>query len=241
MNILSKTLLFIWVTATVFGYSTSCQASISPKELEYFHLTTRAYEQEAVRLMIVDANRAALKMQLSENLPITRASLVSQSVKPYGQFQFLKALGGIETSNYIYEVSCGQKLSHVEWMHLEYEGQWHEDYQWPLSRLDTNAPYQLATQWLAEASMDVKALDADCTRMVCPEMIYERGTNTAFVPIYTVGWTKKDREREVNTATVRLFLPKKVFIEMRVEDPKYMLGPPSVFTNIATWLAQTNR
>jgi hypothetical protein len=107
-------------------------------------------------------------------------------------------------------------------------------FRWPLNRIDTNAAYQLATQWLSAVSMDVAGLNQDCHRSIRP-WIPEGATNY-FVPVYRVSWGKDGEP----VALVELFLPTKTLRDLRVEKSKYILRKPIVITNLDFLLSQTN-
>lgn len=65
-----------------------------------------------------------------------------------------KALGNVTTSNYWYNVGEGFKFSGLTIAKNDERcREYWQKYQWPISRLDTNTPHRLATQWLAAAQM----------------------------------------------------------------------------------------
>ncbi len=68
----------------------------------------------------------------------------------------------------------------------------------------------------------------------------EGDSGEMFVPVYWVDWTLPEQEGHGSTASVELFLPDKTIRQLRVEDAKYILRPPIVFTNLAELLSQTN-
>src|SRR5436189_5095699 len=51
---------------------------------EAFHFTTKAYEREALRLVVEQANVVAKQLQLPESLPITEATLSRAFIVGYG-------------------------------------------------------------------------------------------------------------------------------------------------------------
>jgi hypothetical protein len=206
--------------------------------------TTKAYHDEALRLVIQEANRAAQALQLSESLPIAETDLVQQFINPFGYAYAKKAIGNVTTTNYTYYVSQGNKFSYLEGTRQEADcRRFQKLYTWPLSRVDTNQAYQLATQWLAAVSMDVAALSRDCSVVVKPDSDYVHPPQGKFVPVYYVYWRKRNTEagRVADVpAGVRVFTPDKTLLQLRVEDPKYILRLPLVFTNLAYLLSQTN-
>ena len=69
-----------------------------------------------------------------------------------------------------------------------------------------------------------------------------QGVKDTFVPVYFVYWesAKNRTDGYGSVASVRLFAPTKSLMSLRVEDPKYNLRKPLVFTNLYDLLAQTN-
>lgn len=211
--------------------------------------TTPAYQKEAFRLLIQEANRVAKELKLPEKLPIEKEDVVHAYVSPFGLAYADKKIGNITTKNYSYGVAQGNKLSHVTIADYDRKCfEFRDKYQWHISRIDTNAAYQLATQWLAAISVDVNGLNRDCTPHVALSSFWNnvsrlgdmpKGTN--FVPIYYVWWTPKvDKAGGFGGASVELLLPTKTLIALSVDDPKYILRKPLVFTNLASLLPQTN-
>jgi hypothetical protein len=148
--------------------------------------TTVAYQKEALSLIVEEANRVAQDLQLPEELPIVQTNLLEAYISPPRLAQGSKALGNITTSNYTYYISVGDKFSFLVRTHLdEDESQARSQYRLPISQMDTNAAYLLATQFLKAASMDVDALNTNCDLQVkasLPEGINGR----SFVPLYWI-------------------------------------------------------
>jgi hypothetical protein len=124
----------------------------------------------------------------------------------------------------------------------------------PLEQMDTNAAYQLATQWLASASMDVEQLNRDCQVQVAVSPHWNglsklgQMPGKEFVPIYYVWWTLPEKDAPkiggitfASIARVELFLPTKKLIQMSVDDPKYILRRPLTFTNLNSLFPGTGR
>jgi hypothetical protein len=212
---------------------------------EAFIFTTKAYEREALRLVIEEANKVAKELQLPEKLPITETNLTRAFIVGYGM-SFLPPgmIGNVHTRDYGYFVSVGHKLSFVEGAHQDGDCMnWRQHYRWPVSRIDTNGAYQLATQWLAAASMDVNGLNRDCQLRIEPNSYWNSGVKKGmFVPIYDVFWISPQNKGEGfgNVASVTLFAPTKTLVSLRVQDSRYILRKPLVFTNLDFLLSQTN-
>jgi hypothetical protein len=200
--------------------------------------TTKAFREEALRLIIQEANVVAKQLNLPEDLPITDADLSHFFITPFGDHYANKRIGNITTSHYWYGVEHGNKFSHLGVANydrtcfaLQDEGKY------PIGLLDTKTPYQLATQWLATLSIDVKGLNHDFKPHVELSPFWNglsklgQRPKKSFVPIYFVWW--KPKSEESGSAFVELFLPKKMLIQLTVEDPKYILRKELVFTNLA--------
>jgi hypothetical protein len=209
--------------------------------------TTKAYQMEAFKLVLKEANEIAAELDLSEQLPITESNLTERYIVRYGASRIgFKPIGMISTTNYIYCVSVDHKLSYVEDNHQDQDALiWRAKYKWPLSRVDTSTPYQLATQWLSAISMDVRGLNRDCEVHITPDRYWnnQKSNVKTFVPIYEIYWLSENNKamHYGDAASVKLFLPTKTLISLRVEDPKYILRSPITFTNLAELLSDTNR
>jgi hypothetical protein len=193
--------------------------------------TTEKYRDAALNLVIAEANKIAKELNLDEQLPICKTNIVEAWVGPFGNNYFNQRVGNISTKNYAYYMSVGNSFSYLENMRLDQEcRRYRMQYTWPVSRMDTNQAYQLATQWLNAVSMDVKGLNRDC-RLVVEPYEYSRVSKGEFVPIYEVGWIRSDLWFG-DTASVIVATPEKELLSLRVEDPRYILRKPIVFTNL---------
>ncbi len=208
-------------------------------------LTIAAYNQEALRLLLLEANDMAQRLKLPEKLPITEKDVVERFIVPYGVIRHRAMIGNVRTKDYAYHVSVGHKTSYVEGTHQEEDARkWLEQCKWPRSQMDTNAAYELATQWLAAASMDVGGLNRDCTVRVELNDFWNNANSekkTTFIPMYVVSWFSPENVREGvgAAASVQLFAPTKTLISLRVEDSKYILRKPLAFTNSDVLLGES--
>jgi hypothetical protein len=214
---------------------------------------TEPYQQEALDALIREANQIARKLGLHEDLPIARTNLVAFFVLPRQGNLAWKAVGKIVTRNYSYYASKDNKFCYLERTSPEAEvAKWRQQYLWPISRMDTNAAYHLATQWLAAVSFDVEALNRDCRLRVQALTPQGRKEGARFLPLYMVYWVK-GAEGDGSAASVQLFAPTQTLLQLRVEDPDYNLRRPLVveepehtlrnpllITNTDVLLSQTN-
>jgi len=213
----------------------------SKQRFQQLVFTTPAYRNEALRLVIQEANNVAEELSLPEQLPIVKTNLIAAYIPSPRMAQRLGgALGNITTSNYTYYVSVGNKFSFLEQNNLEqgYD-KLRSQYLWPVSRMNTNEAYQLATQWLAAASMDVKAITRDCDAHI--DAFTPEGKNGKhFVPVYWVYWTSREAQARGTVAEVEFVEPNKTIRKLRVNRPEYILRPSLQITNLDYLLSQTN-
>lgn len=203
--------------------------------------TTKDYQQEALRLVIQEANKVARDLQLPETLPITESNLTHIYIAPFGFGYQLQAPGNITTSNYWYFVKRGNKLSDLTVADIDNRCRdYMAHYRWPITKLDTNAAYQLATQWMSKAHMDVAGLNREYDVYITLDP-YWNGVKMGqlpkrtFTPIYIVSWLPRSLAAESDgaVASVELFLPMQTLLSLSVDNPKYILRSPIVFTNLA--------
>ena len=201
-------------------------------------VTPPAYQKEALRLLIAEANRVAKELNLPERLPIAETNLVKTHIFPPRMARL--GIGNIMTSNYVYSVSAGGKFSSVVRTDSgKTTNELKAKYLWPMSRMDTNAAYQLATQWLTAVSMDVAALNRDCD-LVISAWTPEGENGEHFVPLYHVDWMAKGEQAHGSVAGVELLEPTKSLQQLYVKKPEYILRKPLQITNADYLFSQTN-
>jgi hypothetical protein len=202
--------------------------------------TTTAYQNEALKLVIREANKVAKELKLPDELPITESNIVKAFINPFGYAYAKKAVGNVTTKSYVYYVSQGNQFSYLESPHQdELCRKFQASSTLPVSQINTNEALKQATKWLKAASMDVKALNRDCWVKVELDNAYVHPPAGKLVPVYYVSWSEKTGGVG-GVASVRLFSPSKTLLQLRVENPKYIMRPPIVFTNLAYLLSQTN-
>jgi hypothetical protein len=203
--------------------------------------TTKAYQHEALKLVLQEANQVANTLQLPDELPITESSIVKGFINPFGYAYVKKAIGNVTTKNYVYYVSQGNMFSYLESPHQEELcRKFQVTSTLPVRLVNTNEALTLATHWLAAVLIDVERLSADCTVKVELDHAYVQPPAGKFVPVYYVLWSKDRAGHGTGIASVRLFTPSRTLLQLRVEDPKYILRQPIVFTNLAELLSQPN-
>jgi len=189
-------------------------------------------------MIIEEANRAAKELQLPEKLPITETTIMAAYISPPRMARRVPGFGNITTSNYTYSVTVGNKFSFLERTHLAEEQERLEKlYRWPISRMDTNAAYQMATQLLAATSIDVNALNRDCSVHI-DALTPDDKNAPYFVPLYWIYWMKEGAVGSV--AEIELLVPTKTVQQMHVMKSEYILRKPLVITNVDFLLSQTN-
>jgi hypothetical protein len=196
-----------------------------PQLRELFAIT-EDYRTKALRALIAEANKMARKLSLAQPLPITEPSLIEARVDfpsvslHYGHF------GTIATKEYVFTANVSNKVAYIS-KNFRYQDESsfldtiRRSWLSPLAKVNTNAAYTLATQWLAAASVDFTALERDCR----VQITYLRPEpDDKFVPIYKVVWFAK---RVKPVATVEIFEPEQVLLKLWVEDAAY-LGAPAL-------------
>ena len=220
------------------GQATDTNRPVRPNNLMFM---PEAFRKETLRLVLQEANQVAAALKLPEKLPIVETNLLAWHISPPEISRLTKSVGNVTTSNYIYYVSVDGKFSYLEGRHQDTDRQrWFKEYSWPISQLDTNTAYQLATQWLAAVSMDVSQLNADCNLHIHPTALNGQGAEAHFLPVYWVFWTK-GAEGHGSVASVELFAPTKTLMQLRVEDSKYILRKPLLFTNLDLLISHSQR
>lgn len=213
--------------------------------------TTPQYQRAAAQLVLQEANQVAEEMRLSgEVLPITETNVLELHTFPFGLSYAENSMGGLaRTSNYVYMVSGNNKFSGLGVADYDQTCLRLAKTLVPLDQMDTNAAYQLATQWLATVSMDVAGLNRDCKPHAAVSAYWSglgklgRVPTKAFAPIYFIWWTTPENDSSGfgDVAYVELFLPTKKLIQLHVYDPKYILRKPLVFTNLDSFFPGTGR
>jgi hypothetical protein len=200
------------------------------------------YRTAVLNLLLQEANTVARQLQLPEKLPIDRSDLMEMYIAPARLARGMRAPGNVSTRDYTYCASVDNKFSFLE---KRFEDPVRKDYEslkakylWPVSQLDTNGAYKLATQWLRDVSMDVEGLGRDCQVEISPWLPDGSG-GARFVPLYWVVWRKGGKAM----ASVELFEPAKSLRQLRVERPEYILRKPLAVTNLylGVWPAEAPR
>ena len=230
--------LICFAVVIIPSCSKAGDAESAKRQLQMLRFNPPAYQKEVLRVIIDEANRVARELSLPEKLPITETNLIEAYITPPRMAHGMKALGNITTENYAYFISVDYKFSFLVRTRLDPEYvELKSQYLWPTTRMNTNTAYQVATQFLVAASMDVRGLERDCHASI-RAFTPEGKTGQHFVPVYWVSWTKEGRVGAV--AEVELFLPTKTIRQMHVNEAKYILRRPLVITNLDFLLSQTN-
>jgi hypothetical protein len=206
--------------------------NINAEDLQALQMwyTTPAYERAVVKILLEEANAIARELQLNEKLPITREDLVEVHISSALISDASGSLGSIGTRSYLYY--CGrQGIGSIvrnfgasnEGMR-EYFAELKKKYRIPLAEINTNAAFNLATQWLSAASFDVPALLRDW-----PVKVHTSVQGDHFVPFYVVEFG--------NAGEVHLIEPERALLDLRVSKPGYKKRDKLTVPN-RDWLMQ---
>ena len=169
--------------------------------------TTKAYKAAALELILREVNQVSRRLALPEMSPIQASNLTEISMATPFVADRLGRFGGIATEAYSYSAFFSNKLSWVaKNFHSRdekgYLGSIKARYAMPKSKINTNAAYMMASQWLAAAYVDVHALEREYKVRVMP---WDLGD--LFVPLYRVTWEKEEGRAGEIAATVELLEP----------------------------------
>jgi hypothetical protein len=218
----------------------SDDAPTSAQRLQRLTAVPNGYRSEALKLLTQEASTLARDLRLPEKLPITQADLVAAYVSPPELAKVVPGFGNITTSNYTYYFSVGSKFSFLVRTRLEEEyRQLRAEYLWPIRRMDTNAAYRLAIQFLDAASIDVAALTRECAVHVLA-FTPEGPNGKWFVPLYWVYWLRNSSDGETSAASIELLEPTRTLRQMHVNISRYILRKPLEIRDADCLLYQTN-
>jgi hypothetical protein len=193
------------------------------------------YHALAIGLLLDQMNKLAEELSLPEKLPITKNDIVGVALTPPMAAKESKSLGSLSTAKYKYSFCLDDKFSALEPNFSKTTNDYQRlttNYLWPISRQNTNAAFDLATNFLTSASVNVQALNHDCSI----EVRSFTQNSRSFVPLYWVTWRQ---EHEI-VALVEVFEPTKTLRRLRVERPKYISGNPVDVANLIPLMERTN-
>jgi hypothetical protein len=203
--------------------------------------TTKAYEDEAFRLLVREASRVAEELKLPEKIPIREVNITDRFISPFGYSRTRGRIGRVTTSKYTYAVVQSNKFSDLTIVaYSKTCSELTERGRWPIARLDTKTAYALATQWLAALSMDVSSMNHNCEAHVALSPFWNglaklgQKPQGSFVPIYFVWWSSPQNRLEGggSVAYVELFLPERMLLQLSVQDQRYIARKALTFTNL---------
>lgn len=203
---------------------------------------TSAYEKEAVKVMLKEANKVASDLHLTETLPLTKENIQGAFVS-IPLYVDVAGLGHIVTSNYTYYMAVSNKFNHLTITHLadKVEYVYKKKYRWRTNRADTNEAVRVARELLSQARIDVPSLETNTfIRLIQCDM----GLGY-YCPIYWIGWLKKgvavrNMDDVPSVAEVWFLLPERKILNLVVWDGQYILRDSLVVTNTLELLRKTN-
>jgi hypothetical protein len=228
LNKLGLVLLAMAASAACFGQTNDLIRQFLNRE------KSPAYQQAAIKQMLAEANTYVQALDLSETNPFSIGTITSSHVTPPFVASQFGALGSFQTMNFSYGFGRGKHLCYITRIIKSgnpYDFEASKPYAIAPTDVNTNAAYQLATQFLARAFVNVSRLSTSCVVRIEPWVILRMTTSK-----YTVQW-ERDGQPIVK---VVLSPPKNELWTLRVEDPSLILRLPLEITNLDFLLAQTN-
>jgi hypothetical protein len=212
--------------------------------------TTEAYNEAALEVLLKEVNEIARELGLPEKLPIKRSDLLEKRVNTPFWADHTGQFGFVSTSNYYYYASAGDKLNCIipnfgtdDVLRPAYMESLRRRYVSPRTQMDTNAAYEMATQWLSKADMDIQALEHDAEKVDISA--WEIGGK--FVPIYVVRWQQLAAHRGDNglskyepIASVHFIAPQCQLLQMDVNQTKYIKRKPVTVADRYSLLQKTD-
>jgi hypothetical protein len=217
--------------------------------------TTAAYQAAVLQLMVGEANFASEQLNLPERLPSATNLLAVADVWPAP----MGVGGGVGSSNYVFQFEKGRliKVLKTDWMQkLDPSATNLFELSKRPSLIDTDAAFQLATQWLSRLWVDLPAVEAKyphhvtqmTTRIpgdrssVIPRN--RRGIDTAspaiqkvMTPLFTISWGDHAPPMDLsNPVRVKILGSTKELIELDIKERSVSLRPRLVLTNKAELL-----
>ena len=188
--------------------------------------------------MLSEISQICRDLHLQEDLPIKSSSLTEVMIEPPFFATHEGRFATVCTKNTVFGANADSKLSYInknfrDQDESKYLAAIKKKYLRPDSQIDTNAAYQLATQWLAAAAIDVKALEHDCNVEINPWDLNDGN----FVPLYEIQWS---RSNETVVAFVKVLEPDHALETLWVTRPEYILRKSLEITNLDYLLSRTN-
>ncbi len=190
--------------------------------------STKAYEKEATRLLLQEANRVAVELRLKEHIPITTNDAFAIHIPPPA----MGMLGTMSTTNYVYYFSAHRKFTGLDIRRNEKS--WSEDekkFSWPATRFNATNAFREGVEILKKADVDVNGLERDCTRTV--EAVWPDGEKADhFFPDYWIRWRKNTK----TVAVLEFIEPTHAIQGLHIDESKYSLTKPVEIPNLKALL-----
>src|SRR6266850_949186 len=119
IGILCVSRLFFTATAAELPPGVPSPLAPDGTYTDAIRFTTKAYQEEAFKLVLQEANLVAKELRLPEKLPINRSHVVRAFISPFGDAYANRRIGNITTENYVYGVAADNKFSVLHKTHLD--------------------------------------------------------------------------------------------------------------------------
>jgi hypothetical protein len=191
-----------------------------------------AYKATVVAMALTQATQLAQRLNLPCQKPISQPDVKSAFVTPPGLSKPMLPSVSFDTRDFTFSFTDGKLhvihgYAYNDWDMAHY----HQWVKMP-SLIDTNAAYQLATNWLSAVSVDVAALNRQYSVSVGQPHFWKNprvDTNLVALPIYQVKWGC-DAGGNAQVA-VEIFGPTKELMDLTMTDQSFLTHTNLYLTN----------
>jgi hypothetical protein len=192
-----------------------------------------AYKYVSIALMLAEANTAAGKLRLRAQLPMEQSELRRVYVGPPRLMRFL---GSIDTEDYSFGFAQSGRLRFITKLHAfgdEALPQLQKRLAKVEANMSTNTAIELATNWLAALSVDLKTLETQNPRTARQHFFYGRGQERILLPLFDVLWGDPAKPAVI----VTIYGPTGELLQLRQNDESFSRRPARALPNVESLLA----
>jgi len=209
-------------------------------EVRRYWLSTPAYREGALRVMLSEVNWARKQLDLAGGKTLEASNLTHIAIATPYVTDVQGHFATISDKEYVYCATSSNKLSWIARNfntldELNYYAFLKSNYSLPIWKVDTNSAYLVARKYLEAVSVDVAGMESEFPAAANPWIL-----GTQFVPIYEVVWSRLEDSREVVAAAVEVVQPTGVLKSLIVRDARYLRRPGLQVSDREALLTGTN-